>query len=82
MRKLRRKRLSGIVLTVALIGAAGSGFAQQSAPVTTVPPTEGDFVTHNFKISDGQTLPEVKLHYTTIGTNEKWDARIPPEHWR
>jgi len=33
-----------------------------------VPPKEGDYIAHNFKFSDGQSLPEVRLHYTTIGT--------------
>ncbi len=38
------------------------------APATPGPaPAEGDFITHNFKFSDGASLPEVRLHYTTIG---------------
>ena len=30
-------------------------------------PTEGDFVTHNFKFHSGEQLPELRLHYTTFG---------------
>ena len=30
-------------------------------------PTEGDWIAKNFKFSTGETLPELRLHYTTIG---------------
>src|ERR1043165_2012001 len=29
---------------------------------------EGDYVIRNFKFTTGETLPELKLHYRTIGT--------------
>jgi homoserine O-acetyltransferase/O-succinyltransferase len=29
--------------------------------------TEGDFVAKNFKFRSGETLPELRLHYTTLG---------------
>ena len=32
------------------------------------PSTEDDFVLRNFRFRDGSTLPELKLHYTTIGS--------------
>ncbi len=35
------------------------------------PPTEGDFVTRDFVFADGQRLPELKLHYRTIGTPQR-----------
>ena len=28
---------------------------------------EGDYVVHDFYFADGETLPEVRLHYTTLG---------------
>ena len=31
-------------------------------------PTESDFVIHNFRFKSGETLDELKLHYTTLGT--------------
>ena len=31
-------------------------------------PEEHDFVTHNYRFQDGETLQDVKLHYTTFGT--------------
>ncbi len=29
---------------------------------------EGDFVAHDFKFTDGETLKDLRLHYTTLGT--------------
>jgi homoserine O-acetyltransferase/O-succinyltransferase len=34
-------------------------------------PTEGDFVVHDFKFTSGETLPELRLHYRTLGKPEK-----------
>ena len=34
-------------------------------------PTEGDWTAKNFKFTTGETLPEVRLHYTTIGKPER-----------
>ncbi len=31
-------------------------------------PTEGNFVIHDFHFSTGEILPELRLHYTTLGT--------------
>jgi homoserine O-acetyltransferase len=36
---------------------------QQAPP----PSTEGDFVLHDFKFHSGESLPELRLHYTTLG---------------
>src|SRR6266404_1542604 len=41
--------------------AAGTGWAQFT-------PKEADFVVKDYRFSDGRTLPEVKLHYRTLGT--------------
>src|SRR5262252_6185951 len=34
-------------------------------------PTEGDFTIHDFKFQSGETLPELRLHYRTLGKPEK-----------
>jgi homoserine O-acetyltransferase len=34
-------------------------------------PTEGDFVLRHYKFASGETLPELRLHYRTLGTPEK-----------
>jgi homoserine acetyltransferase len=31
-------------------------------------PAEGNFIINNFRFGNGEVLPELKLHYTTIGT--------------
>jgi homoserine O-acetyltransferase len=31
-------------------------------------PQEGDFIVRDFQFKSGEVLPELKLHYTTIGT--------------
>jgi homoserine O-acetyltransferase len=36
---------------------------QQASPAT----TEGDFVVKNFQFRSGESLPELRLHYTTLG---------------
>jgi homoserine O-acetyltransferase len=35
---------------------------------------EGDYVVHDFKFADGETLPELKLHYSTLGAPRR-DAK-------
>jgi homoserine O-acetyltransferase len=43
------------------------GGAALAQPHVTLSPTEGDFVVHDFRFKDGETLPELRLHYTTLG---------------
>jgi homoserine O-acetyltransferase/O-succinyltransferase len=31
------------------------------------PPKQGDFIVHDFKFHSGEVMPELKLHYTTVG---------------
>jgi len=68
---LRRK--IGFVFGVALAWVVFGGItsrAQQAAPGT----TEGNFVVHNFTFRSGESLPAVRLHYTTLGKPVR-DAR-------
>src|SRR5947208_11372574 len=45
-----------------------SAHPQTTVPATTEPATtEGDFVVHNYKFHSGESLPDVRLHYTTLG---------------
>jgi len=39
-------------------------------------PVEGDYVIKDFKFQSGETLPELKLHYRTIGSPAKDSAGI------
>jgi homoserine O-acetyltransferase/O-succinyltransferase len=65
---MRKRILMGILCMAAFCCGTIRVFAQQNSPLTAVPPREGDFVAYDFKFSDGESLPEVRLHYTTIGT--------------
>jgi hypothetical protein len=47
--------------------------SQQGKPAYPAP-LEGDYIINNFTFESGETLPELRLHYTTIGTPAK-DAR-------
>ena len=38
-----------------------------AAPPKTLPTNEGDVVLRNFSFADGESLPELKIHYTTLG---------------
>jgi homoserine O-acetyltransferase len=49
---------------------AASSSADYPAPV------EGDYVIRDFQFRSGETLPELKLHYTTIGTPVRDGASI------
>jgi homoserine O-acetyltransferase/O-succinyltransferase len=51
-------------LLVCLLLALPGGAAGQSYPG----PKEADFVVRDFRFESGETLPEVKLHYRTVGT--------------
>ncbi len=39
-----------------------------AAPATWPGQKDGDFVAKDFRFQNGETLPEVRLHYTTLGT--------------
>jgi homoserine O-acetyltransferase/O-succinyltransferase len=61
---LRRK--IAIVFRVALSWVVFGGVASR-AQHTETGTTEGDFVVHNFTFRSGESLPEMRLHYTTLG---------------
>jgi homoserine O-acetyltransferase len=68
-----RFRIQSFLATAILITAALS--ALQSARAADYPaPVEGDFVLRDFKFSNGQSLPELKIHYRTLGAPKK-DAK-------
>lgn len=53
-----------ILLALATAGAAPAETTPPAAPAT----IEGDFVLHDFRFGSGETLPALRLHYTTLGT--------------
>jgi homoserine O-acetyltransferase len=56
-------RFCGAMLAASFLVTLASAGPQMTAPAT----TEGDFVVHNFKFHSGESLPDVRLHYTTLG---------------
>src|SRR5665213_850796 len=65
---MRLGNWKAVVWVMALCSMAPCIVAQQNPSPAAVAPVEGDYVAHNFKFSDGQTLQDVRLHYTTMGT--------------
>jgi homoserine O-acetyltransferase len=56
-------RSCGAMLAASFLVTVACARPQMTAPAT----TEGEFVVHNFKFHSGESLPDVRLHYTTLG---------------
>ena len=58
---------------MALWCSRGPACSQQAdkPPETWPAPQEGDYLVHDFKFQSGETLPDVKLHYYTLGKPAK-----------
>jgi homoserine O-acetyltransferase/O-succinyltransferase len=65
-----RKLYSGGVLALFClgVGTAGNAAAPEARPL------EGDYVIHDFHFASGETLPELRMHYTYFG-KAKRDAQ-------
>jgi homoserine O-acetyltransferase len=59
------KHLLAIAIVAALVAHA------RADTVGGVVPTEADVTLRDFKLTSGETLPELKLHYTTLGKLER-----------
>jgi homoserine O-acetyltransferase len=57
-------------LAITISVAAFAGLAHAQTPPA-LPTQEGDYVVRNFKFTSGETLPELRLHYTTLGTPQR-----------
>ncbi len=70
---MKTGRCLGLLATLALGIAAGSTAALQApgAAPSGAATQEGDFVVHDFHFQSGETLAEVRLHYTTLGKPAK-----------
>jgi homoserine O-acetyltransferase len=56
-------RFCGAMLAASFLVTPAAARPQMTAPAT----TDGDFVVHNFKFNSGESSPDVRLHYTTLG---------------
>jgi homoserine O-acetyltransferase/O-succinyltransferase len=62
----------GLVAVLGLVLAVSTGAQQTLQKSASWPaPQEGDFVVRDFHFQSGETLAEVRLHYTTLGTPVK-----------
>ncbi len=64
-----RTLISACAMAAAFCMVAG-GVGAAPAPQSTRP-LEGDFVLHDFHFASGETLPEVRMHYTFFGRPHK-----------
>ncbi|HXD10430.1 MAG TPA: alpha/beta fold hydrolase [Anaerolineales bacterium] len=61
-----------VFISLAQVSAQTQATRQANYPT----PVEGDYVVKDFKFKSGETLPELKLHYRTIGSPMKDSAGI------
>jgi homoserine O-acetyltransferase/O-succinyltransferase len=77
-RKFGRLGVAALALAAgAALAGPTPGASPTPAPMTASPPSseptsypapvEGDFVLKNFTFTDGETLPELRIHYRTLG---------------
>jgi len=63
------------LLVAALVIMAVPVHAQLSRPAAYPRPNEGDYVIRDFRFHTGETLPELRLHYATLGTPRRDGSR-------
>jgi len=64
------KTLCASTVVVVLLGAGPTLAATYPAPV------EGDYIVRNFRFGTGEVLPELRLHYRTLGTPRRDQAGV------
>ena len=66
-------KYGGLFVSLLMTLALGQARAQNAAEnaANWPAPHEGDFVIHNFRFQSGETMPELRMHYTTLGTPVK-----------
>jgi homoserine O-acetyltransferase len=69
MRLMKALSASGLALALGL-GFGPAANAQAAAPTPPPaygPPTENDFIIHDFHFQSGESLPELRIHYRSFG---------------
>lgn len=68
---LRRRVAAALLITgtwvVQALCAAAVAAAVAAAPATPLHAAEGDYVAANFRFASGETVPELRLHYSMLG---------------
>lgn len=65
------KRHSKILAFLAMYGLYSLVASAQPSASTWPTPQEGDYTIHGFHFQSGETLPEVRIHYSTLGNPVK-----------
>jgi len=69
--RILQMKLNAIAFILMLFASCAVLAQQTSTPTNYPAPVEGDFIVKDFKFKSGETLPELKLHYRTIGTSTR-----------
>jgi homoserine O-acetyltransferase/O-succinyltransferase len=56
-----------IFLLALLLGAGGARAEETNFP----PPMEGDYLIHDFHFTSGESLPELRMHYRSLGSPQR-----------
>ena len=65
---MKRQLQTAIYGVVAALFLGAAPLCAQETPLPSwLVPQEGDYVVHDFHFQSGETLPEVRLHYRTLG---------------
>jgi homoserine O-acetyltransferase len=60
--------IAGILIAASMLGSVSARGQQAAKPEQNWPEAqEGDFAVHDFHFKSGETLPEVRIHYYTLG---------------
>src|SRR5579863_7529524 len=59
--------LAGLAGLAGLVSAPSPAAAAAAVPAPPLAPTEADCTLHDFKFASGEVLPELRLHYITLG---------------
>lgn len=70
-RQGRDQGVSTAMMRVCLVLICGIAALSSLGAADYPAPTEADYTIRDFKFSSGETLPELRIHYRTLGTAEK-----------
>ncbi len=61
------KDLAGLLTALAVTALLTSSLPAAAEPSTYPTPTQGDYIIKNFTFTSGETLPELRIHYHSLG---------------